>query len=238
MNDKKSYYAIIPANVRYDESLTPNAKLLYGEITALCNQEGYCWANNAYFSKLYEVKKETISRWISDLVKNGYIKTELIYKEGTKEIKGRYIFLNHGGIDKIVMTPIDKKVKDNTTSFNNTKEYIPYVEIIDYLNQKANKKYMHTTNDTRKKIKARWNEGHRLDNFKKVIDVCCREWKGKIFSNGTPGDRYLRPSTLFNEKFEDRLNLKFEQTQSTTPTKTKEQIEHERMVKEMGLFDD
>src|SRR5699024_10133424 len=120
MNDKKSYYAIIPANVRYDESLTPNAKLLYGEITALCNQEGYCWASNSYFSELYGVKKETISRWISDLVKGGYIKTKLIYKDGTKEIKHRYMFLNQWGIDEIINTPIDEKVKGNTTVLNNT----------------------------------------------------------------------------------------------------------------------
>ena len=79
-----SFYAIIPANVRYNKNLCANAKLLYGEITALCNQKGYCWAENNYFAELYNVSKSSISKWISSLVENNFISTEIIYKENTK----------------------------------------------------------------------------------------------------------------------------------------------------------
>lgn len=120
MAEHRSYYAIIPANIRYDTRLMPNAKLLYGEITALCNEKGYCWASNDYFADLYNVKKETISRWVSDLEKFGYIRRSIVFKEGTKQIINRYIFLNQEGIDEKINTPIDEKVKDNNTSINNT----------------------------------------------------------------------------------------------------------------------
>ncbi|HAQ2546750.1 TPA: helix-turn-helix domain-containing protein [Enterococcus faecium] len=119
---------MIPANVRYDKRLKPNTKLLYGEITALCNERGFCWAGNEYFADLYGVNKETISRWVSDLIKFGYLNREIIYKEGTNQIINRYLRINQYPIDEKRNTPIDEKVKDNNTSinntFNNTKEYI------------------------------------------------------------------------------------------------------------------
>ena len=123
-DSKKSYYAIIPANVRYDENLPPNAKLLYGEITALCNSEGYCWASNKYFAEMYGVSPITISRWVNLLASKGYIESQIIYKEGTKEIDKRYIQICCDPLNKNVTTPINEIVKDNNTSINTTDEYI------------------------------------------------------------------------------------------------------------------
>ena len=122
---RKAYYSIIPADVRYDENLTANAKLLYGEITALCNERGYCWATNDYFAGLYKVSKVSISKWISSLISAGYIESELEYREGTKEILNRYLRIVKYPIKEKLNTPIKEKFKDNNTDINNTYIYSP-----------------------------------------------------------------------------------------------------------------
>jgi uncharacterized phage protein (TIGR02220 family) len=201
---QKSYYAIIPANVRYDKDLTPNAKLLYGEITALCNEKGYCWASNSYFSKLYKVSKVSISKWINQLVDKGYIQADIQYKEGTKEILNRYLRIVYDPIKENLNTPIKEKFKDNTTLLNNTSNTtldIPYVEIVNYLNRVADKHYRSSSKKTKDLIKARWNEGFTLDEFKRVIDIKTNEWKHDQKMN-----KFIRPETLFSPKFEGYLN--------------------------------
>lgn len=117
----RAYYAIIPAKVRYDKDISPNAKLLYGEITALTNEKGYCWATNEYFAKLYGVSKQSISYWIKSLKDKNYITTEIIYKEGTKEILYRYIKILEYPIKENLNTPIKENFKENNTYINNTK---------------------------------------------------------------------------------------------------------------------
>lgn len=87
------YYAIIPANVRYDKRLSANAKLLYGEITALSNEKGYCWATNGYFADLYGVSLGSISNWIGDLEKAGYIKRKVI-RDKNKAVIRREIYIS------------------------------------------------------------------------------------------------------------------------------------------------
>lgn len=127
-NYKKNYYAIIPAEVRYDKRLKPLARLLYGEITALTNDKGYCWATNNYFANLYSISSATVSRYISQLKEYGYITID--YKIKNNNIDKRKIYLNTIQNNKVLtkltreykqnnQTGIGKKVKDNNI-INNT----------------------------------------------------------------------------------------------------------------------
>ena len=120
MKEIPNYYAIIPANVRYDKDLKDKAKLLYGEITALSDKYGYCYASNKYFAELYNVSITTISLLIKNLVENGYVESEIIYKDGTKEILHRYLKIIKGGYLKNFKEGYLKNFKDNNTSINNT----------------------------------------------------------------------------------------------------------------------
>lgn len=110
----QAYYAVIVADVRYDKTLKPNAKLLYGELTALCNQYGYCWATNEYFADLYGLASATVSRLISQLESRGYIRCEMAATETGSERRiyaGAFVVRPlTGGIDENVKTPLDKNV--------------------------------------------------------------------------------------------------------------------------------
>lgn len=131
-NEHPSYYAILPADVRYDKNLKPMEKIMYSEITALSNKDGFCSASNRYFAELYDVDESTVSRWIKRLSDFGYLSIMLV-RDDRKAIIGRHIM--GGGIDKKInrvltkkstpspqksQYPIDKKVIVNSTSINTT----------------------------------------------------------------------------------------------------------------------
>ena len=106
MKEKPNYYAIIPAEVRYSKALIPNAKLLYAEITALCNMNGKCTASTEYFCRLYEVSKVSIQKWLKNLEDNNHIRRVNKYKLYSKQIECRVITL--------VNVPSKEKFTDNT----------------------------------------------------------------------------------------------------------------------------
>ena len=107
----------------------------------------------------------------------------------------------------VAVSDIDKeedKEKDNNI-------YVPYKEIISYLNEKTGKKLRWDVKSNQKEIKARFNEGYTLDDFKTVIDKKYNEWGRKPtkeeLQRGIKDMRiYLRPKTLFGSNFDVYLN--------------------------------
>ena len=125
----RAYYAVLPADVRYDRELRPNAKLLYGELTALCNQYGYCWAPNEYFAGLYGLAPETVSRLISQLERRGYIRCEMAATEKGAERRiyaGMFLVRPAGGgLDENVKGGLDKNVNPQYENNINKAPYSP-----------------------------------------------------------------------------------------------------------------
>ena len=136
MNEKiqANYYAIIPAGVRYNKELKFAERLLYGEITALSNIKGYCFATNKYFASLYDVSSSTISRWISHWADLGYIEVELI-RNDNKEIVERRLYVldtpytqnNQYPYMQNNTYPIRKKSKENIININMIDRFFNYI---------------------------------------------------------------------------------------------------------------
>lgn len=122
-SEKPSYYSIIPAAIRYDNSLKANEKLLYGEITSLANATGACWATNAYFAKLYGVSTRTITDWVNDLVNKKYLFRKDLKSKKTNEEK-RVLYIaplkkTSRGYEENFYTPLEENFQENNTSINN-----------------------------------------------------------------------------------------------------------------------
>ena len=122
---KANYYAMIPAYIRYNNQLKFAERLMYGEITALSNKEGYCFASNRYFANLYGVSQSTISRWISHLAELNSIKVEVIRNEKKEIIERRIYLTDTPYVQNCVypymqknQQPIRKMSKDNIININ------------------------------------------------------------------------------------------------------------------------
>ena len=128
--NKVSYYAIIPASVRYDEELTDKAKLLYGEITALSNKEGYCFATNKYFANLYKCTNRAIQNAISKLQENGYIHVVIednyqrkIYLTSSMGYEKKFI----GGYEDKFIGGYEKNFTNNIINNNMLDNFLNYI---------------------------------------------------------------------------------------------------------------
>ena len=225
----------IPKEIWLSTDLKVMEKLILVEIDSLDNEDG-CFASNEHFSKFFSLSKNRCSEIIKSLEKKGYIKIDYIYQEGSKAISRRVIrcVRNIDGGIRNIDNPTRKteegyseKCEDNNTSFSNTfnntsnkKDIVeqssttplPYEEIVQYLNQKTNKNFKHTSKVTQRHIRARLAEGFTVSDFKQVIDKKCSDWL-----RDQKMKEYLRPETLFGTKFESYLNSKTTTTKQTGP---------------------
>ena len=127
---KPGYYAVIPAEVRYDAELPPNAKLIYGEISALLSDEGYCYASNQYFADLFELTTRTVSDLVAKLQDRGHISVVIRHNDKGKVLRREIrctVSLRHAQpVEEIFHTPrknlqggIEKNFQYTNTSNTN-----------------------------------------------------------------------------------------------------------------------
>lgn len=127
MEQERAFKGIwIPKEIWLSEELTIQEKILLVEIDSLDNDTG-CYATNQYFSDFFGISKTRISIIINKLIEKGYLKSNIIYKEGTKQILNRVLNIcrppyptkvKEGYITK-VKDPIQQKLKENNI-YNNT----------------------------------------------------------------------------------------------------------------------
>lgn len=252
MNEHRGYYAIIPAIVRYDKELNGNAKLLYGELTALANEKGYCWATNQYFADLYKVSKRTIISWLKQLEKRRFIKTKVFYKDGSKLVERRHIYILpfptdtdfytpseenfitygkniHEGGEENFTTPSEENFTENNTLFNNT------------VNNTKNKKNSVERSSTMSDLfESIWKSYPKKTNKKKAKEQFVKKFKNESdleqFNKGYNDyleyiklNAWYHPQELFRWIRDDRFNDEYDLTPSQPTSYQKQPIRQETL---------
>jgi uncharacterized phage protein (TIGR02220 family) len=255
MKEQPNYYGILPANVRYDKNVPANAKLLYSEITALAQKDGYCYASNGYFAELYDVSDRSISEWINKLSQNGYIEVQLV-----KNNSGTFRKLFLSGMKKS-STPRMKKTStpyeenfypkeyynNNNTSIYNNKEEYKEISISENLELVEDVKYYFETSQILELLTEKTKAKYKIPKSKSLLlrygpyklikerledgstlEECIKVIESKYNEwKGTEFMRYLIPETIFRKSnFEKYL------------TQSQIQIENNLSQTQKPLIDD
>lgn len=204
--EQPSYFSILTADVRYDKRLSDFARLLYSDITALCNKQGYCSATNDYFAQIFDKSRRTISATIASLAETGYIAIEII-RDGSNAVVTRKIWVqaNAQKAAEQVSDPIEENfqdIKENNTSNNNT----PHTpkgedELFDQFWQAYPKRV------AKKPARRAWDKLH-VDNDLLAKILAALAWQKRTDDWQRDGGRYIpNPATWLNGgRWEDEHN--------------------------------
>ena len=165
---RPSFYGVIEADVRYDKNLSSTAKLIYAEITALTQKEGFAWASNKYFADNFGLSSSQVSRIMSDLSKHGYINVYIqdnYLRKITLRKNSKPLRKNAEGVTQKPQGGVTQKPQDNTTSINtinnkdtsSSKELRLFHDWVCDLFGKDSKKFL-LSSTRRQKLKLRLRE--------------------------------------------------------------------------------
>lgn len=158
MEERRFTGVFIPAKLYLDTNLKWIEKILIAEIEALTSETTPCKASNGHFARHLGVSKDRVSRLISKLIEQGYIFSKIKYKDNTKQIEERWLFVDRtycyfqqdGIVENTEPLPV-KTPKRNNNIINNKNKLLScevsnveenndkvktdtYKEIIDYMN--------------------------------------------------------------------------------------------------------
>lgn len=213
------------------DNLEPMEEILFYRLMVNCDDYGLFDGRSSIIRakcfplKVDKIKEKDIDKWLQSLVREKlvtlyennnkqYLKlTSWEKHQQTRATKSKFPKPDDYGSNLISSDINCNQVQSNApvfvfdnrdTIFDNRDtggDVSIYKKIIDYLNQKLGTKYKHTSQTTKADIKARINQGFTYNDFVTVIDKKHAEW-----GSDTKMSAYLRPETLFSNKFESYLN--------------------------------
>ena len=226
----------------FDANITPTEMKLLAEVDSLDHGNGW-FASNKYLGIFLRVSEGRIANMISDLRKRGYVTT--IKSDGrrrylkanvkadlTETVKADLTELNNSDLpDSVnIYNSVENSLENSKRTVGNGKYKKlnrknigldnNVLEVILYFNEFAGKKIQvdPVTASTAKPIKARLREGYTVEQCKQVIRIKSEQWKNDIKMK-----QYLRPVTLFSDKFESYL------IEGDSKPKSREELELEKL---------
>lgn len=223
-------YGTIPKVVMQDEDLSIEAKAIYSYIASYAGAGQTAFPSVSITTKHLGISKNRYYKHRKYLEDKGYISIERLRTENgfskniytlNSTVRIQNVDIRNVDIQNVDTRNVDirneytnnnssnnNSINNNSsnrdsTSSSNEHDRIPYLEIVEYLNEKTNSQYRPTSKKTQALIKARYNDGFNIDDFKIVIDNKATEWYNDIKMS-----KFLRPETLFGTKFESYLNQK------------------------------
>ena len=196
------FYEMIMTNPLSSGQIALWAALMH--INNKCSWIEWFSASSSRLQEITGLSESGISKARNVLKQRGFIDYK---KSSNRKIAPKYKIIE---LNSTVVSNVESNVESTvvsnveSTALNKQKlkpkhnNYI--VEIIDYLNEKAGTRYKPTSKKTKDFVNARLNEGFTVDDFKQVIDNKVNDW------TGTEWEKFLRPETLFSNKFEGYLN--------------------------------